>query len=165
MISRKKKRILPNIFLISWDSFFLHNPIRCLGPDVRGTRPVLVTFESFKDRDEVLRKARMLKERIIFLLYYCTKHISKILSICHKLKVPLSLQHDDINFWYLKLRWFDLTEFIIQNIKGLRHLVEKILVLENQSLLQRLNLFFFQNTFLYKNLATSSGLSLNSFGV
>ena len=24
---------------------------------------------------------------------------------------------------------------------------------------------FFQNTFLYKNLATSSGLSLNSFGV
>ncbi|XP_023325625.1 uncharacterized protein LOC111699245 [Eurytemora carolleeae] len=32
------------------------------GPDVRGTRPVLVTFESFKDRDEVLRKARMLKK-------------------------------------------------------------------------------------------------------
>ena len=145
MISRKKKRILPNIFLISWDSFFFYiNPIRCLGPDVRGTRPVLVTFESFKDRDEVLRKARMLKERIIFLLYYCTKHISKILSICHKLKVPLSLQHDDINFWYLKLRWFDLTEFIIQNIKGLRHLVEKILILENQSLLQRLNLFSFK---------------------
>ena len=26
------------------------------GPEVRGTRPVLVTFESFKDRDEVLRK-------------------------------------------------------------------------------------------------------------
>jgi hypothetical protein len=28
----------------------------CAGPEVRGTRPVLVTFESFKDRDEVLRK-------------------------------------------------------------------------------------------------------------
>ena len=26
------------------------------GPEVRGTRPVLVTFETFKDRDEVLRK-------------------------------------------------------------------------------------------------------------
>ena len=26
------------------------------GPEVRGTRPVLVTFENFKDRDEVLRK-------------------------------------------------------------------------------------------------------------
>ena len=32
------------------------------GPEVRGVRPVLVTFENFKDRDEVLRKARMLKE-------------------------------------------------------------------------------------------------------
>jgi len=32
------------------------------GPEVRGTRPVLVTFESFKDRDEILRKARMLKK-------------------------------------------------------------------------------------------------------
>ena len=29
---------------------------KCLGPEVRGTRPVLVTFENFKDRDEVLRK-------------------------------------------------------------------------------------------------------------
>ena len=26
------------------------------GPEVRGTRPVLVTFETFKDREEVLRK-------------------------------------------------------------------------------------------------------------
>ena len=26
------------------------------GDEVRGTRPVLVTFETFKDRDEVLRK-------------------------------------------------------------------------------------------------------------
>ena len=34
---------------------FLKN--KCEGPEVRGTRPVLVTFENFKDRDEVLRKA------------------------------------------------------------------------------------------------------------
>ena len=31
------------------------------GPDVIGCRPVVVTFEEFKDREEVLRKAGMLK--------------------------------------------------------------------------------------------------------
>ena len=31
------------------------------GPDVGGCRPVVVTFEEFKDRDEVLRKAGLLK--------------------------------------------------------------------------------------------------------
>ena len=29
---------------------------------MRGTRPVLVTFESFKDREEVLRKVKVLKK-------------------------------------------------------------------------------------------------------
>ena len=36
---------------------------KCEGPEVRGTRPVLVTFENFKDRDEVLRKVS--EDRII----------------------------------------------------------------------------------------------------
>ena len=31
------------------------------GPDVLGSRPVLVTFQEYKDRDEVLRKAGVLK--------------------------------------------------------------------------------------------------------
>ena len=34
----------------------------CEGPEVRGTRPVLVTFENFKDRDEVLRKVSELSQ-------------------------------------------------------------------------------------------------------
>jgi len=32
------------------------------GPEVRGVRPVLVTFETFKDRDTVLRQARTIKK-------------------------------------------------------------------------------------------------------
>lgn len=36
---------------------------RCfLGPEVRGVRPVLVSFESFKDRETVLRQAKALKK-------------------------------------------------------------------------------------------------------
>lgn len=31
------------------------------GPDVAGCRPVVVTFEDFNDREQVLRKAGMLK--------------------------------------------------------------------------------------------------------
>ena len=31
------------------------------GPEVSGCKPVLVTFEEYRDRDEVLRKANMLK--------------------------------------------------------------------------------------------------------
>ena len=31
------------------------------GPEVGGCRPVLVTFEEFKDREEVLRKAALLR--------------------------------------------------------------------------------------------------------
>ena len=32
------------------------------GPEVRGCRPVLVTFETFKDRETVLRLAKVLKK-------------------------------------------------------------------------------------------------------
>ena len=37
---------------------------------------------------------------------------------------------DDINLFNFKLRLFDLTEFIVWNIKGLRHWVAKIMRLE-----------------------------------
>ena len=33
--------------------------------------------------------------------------------------IPISLHHDGVNLWYFKLRPFDLTEFIVWNIKGL----------------------------------------------
>ncbi len=33
------------------------------GPEVRGCRPVLVNFESFKDRETVLRQAKLLKKQ------------------------------------------------------------------------------------------------------
>ena len=36
------------------------------GPHVQGCRPVLVTFESFKDREDVLSKARLLKRSNIY---------------------------------------------------------------------------------------------------
>lgn len=32
------------------------------GPEVKGCRPVLVTFETFKDRETVLRQAKLLKK-------------------------------------------------------------------------------------------------------
>ena len=35
------------------------------------------------------------------------------------------MQPDDVNLWYVKPKSFDLTEFIVWNIKGLRHLVAK----------------------------------------
>ena len=40
------------------------------GPEVRGTRPVLVTFESFKDRDEVLRKVSDRREELVWLIEF-----------------------------------------------------------------------------------------------
>ena len=49
-------------------------------------------------------------------------------SFCHKLivLVPITLQPDGANLSYLKFRLFDLIEFIVWNIKGLRHCVTKI---------------------------------------
>ena len=35
--------------------------------------------------------------------------------------IPISLQSDYVNLWYFKLRLFGLTEFIVWNIKDLRH--------------------------------------------
>ena len=34
------------------------------GPEVQGTRPVLVTFESFKDREDVLKNSKVLNLNI-----------------------------------------------------------------------------------------------------
>ena len=47
----------------------------------------------------------------------------KELRFCHKLNflISISLQRDGENRWFFKLRLFDLTEFIVWNIKGLRY--------------------------------------------
>ena len=50
--------------------------------------------------------------------------------------ILISLQPDGVNLWYFKLRLLDLTEIIVWNVYGLRHWVEKIKGLENQSLWQ-----------------------------
>ena len=55
--------------------------------------------------------------------------------------IPISLETNVVNLWYFKLILFDLAEFIVGNIYGLRHWNPKILGLEKQSLWQRLNSF------------------------
>ena len=45
--------------------------------------------------------------------------------------ILISFQPDDVNLWYFKLTLFDLTAFIVWNIKGLRHWVAMKLKLEN----------------------------------
>jgi len=55
--------------------------------------------------------------------------------------IPISLQPEGVNLLYFKLSLFDLTEFIVWNILGIRHCVAKILGLENQRLWQKLNSF------------------------
>ena len=55
--------------------------------------------------------------------------------------IPIPVQPYGVNSWYFKLRLFDLTEFILWNIQGLRHWVAKIKELKTHSLLQRLNSF------------------------
>ena len=43
---------------------FNHFELLCrTGPDVHGTRPVLVTFETFKDRETVLKLAKTLSKK------------------------------------------------------------------------------------------------------
>ena len=55
--------------------------------------------------------------------------------------IPKSQQPDDAYLSYFKLTLFDLPEFIVWNIYGLRHLVLKKLRFKNPSLWQRLNSF------------------------
>ena len=43
-------------FLRVYSSCLLFPPV---GPEVQGTRPVLVTFENFKDREDVLKNSKV----------------------------------------------------------------------------------------------------------
>ena len=54
MIAQNSDRHIYKLFFHHVNFQLLH--VVYSGPEVRGTRPVLVTFENFKDRDEVLRK-------------------------------------------------------------------------------------------------------------
>ena len=66
-------------------------------------------------------------------------------------QIPISLEPNVVNLWYFKLIFFDLTKVIVWNFKGLWRWNPKILGLENQSLLQRVNSFdLFKRTFLNK---------------
>ena len=72
--------------------------------------------------------------------------LTKELSFYHEFKFsnsygPIYFQPNGVNLWYFKLRLFGLTEFIVWNIKGLRHQFAKIQGLENLSLWQRLKSF------------------------
>ena len=51
----------------------------------------------------------------------------------------ISLQPASVNLWYFKLRFFEITKFIVWNIRSLQHHVRKILELKNQNLLQEFN--------------------------
>ena len=88
-----------------------------------------------------------------FLKYSITAFSSKSpkkLSLCHT-KVYIALQPDDLSLWYFKLISFDLTEFIIWNISGLRHVVAKIKELKHLSLRQKLNLLSVSHLLLLPN--------------
>ena len=67
-------------------------------------------------------------------------------------EIPISLQPDNVNLRYFKLRLFDITACIVWNIKGLWHFVAKISKLENRSLWQRLNSFV--KNYFTKNVAS-----------
>jgi len=65
------------------------------GPEVRGTRPVLVTFENFKDRETVLRLAKTLKKANIHVTEDLSRRtrecrsVKNLKSICFVLKTSL----------------------------------------------------------------------------
>ena len=57
------------------------------------------------------------------------KHVilkSKEIEFLPQTQITISLQPDGVNRWYFKIRLFDLTEFIVWNIKCLQHQVAKI---------------------------------------
>jgi hypothetical protein len=69
------------------------------GPDVSGSRPVLVTFEQFKDREDVFRKESKLKGTNIHIRSaYQTKIVLKVpnsvSNFCeHKHESAVQAQH------------------------------------------------------------------------
>ena len=50
------------------------------GPDVGGCRPIVVTFEDFNDREQVLRKASMLKGSNIHITEDMSRYVKVHLS-------------------------------------------------------------------------------------
>ena len=70
--------------------------------------------------------APMLKIRINFCRFWTKIQRNWVFVTNSNCLIPISLQSDDVNIWYFKLRFFILTEFIVWNIKGLRHWVAKI---------------------------------------
>ena len=61
------------------------------GPEVSGCRPVVVTFEDFKDREEVLRKTSMLRSSNIHITEDMSKYgppycFVKLKYMCHFLQ-------------------------------------------------------------------------------
>ena len=84
-------------------------------------------------------------------LDFVSNNHGSLSKLCLKLKfiIFISLQPNFVNFWYFKLRLFDLTEITFWNILGLRHWVAKIKGLENQSLWQKLNSFMIFCRFIF----------------
>ena len=56
------------------------------GPEVLGCRPVLATFQEFKDRDEVLRKAGVFKGNNI----HVTEDMSRLYVVYGVIIFPIS---------------------------------------------------------------------------
>ena len=55
-------QVFPSLLVVF--EHFYHSTLFCeTGPDVHGTRPVLVTFETFKDRETVLKLAKTLSKK------------------------------------------------------------------------------------------------------
>ena len=78
------------------------------------------------------------ESEVIFICIVNVKQRNWVFATNSAFVRPISLQPYDVN-----LTLFDLTEFIVWNIKDLRHWVATILKLENQSLWQKLYSFQF----------------------
>ena len=124
---------------------------------------ILVYFQKFLDCRELVCKFIQLYSLLLIistysevsrrcdLIWFCQQMYKSInffflqrnwVFATHSVFVkPISLQPYDVNLWYFKLTLFHLSEFIVWNIKVLRHWVATILKLENQSLWQKLNSF------------------------
>ena len=76
-----------------------------------------------------------------FFIYPLTLQRNWVFVTNSEFIIPNSSEPNVVNLWYFKLILFDLTEFIVWNIKGLWHWNPKILGLEKQSLWQWLNSF------------------------
>ena len=52
-----------------------------IGPEVAGCRPVIMTFRLFKDRDEVFRKAGLLRGSNLFITEDVTRYYRQLDSV------------------------------------------------------------------------------------